>query len=161
MRLYLVRHGIAEELVDGMADADRRLTHEGIARVRDVARGMARLGVAPDRIVSSPLPRVLETAEIVAEALGPHRGVRQDARLAGPFGLGDLADLVGEEPHVSSWMLVGHEPTCGRLAGQLPGGSAMEVKKGGLILVEFDRVEPGTGCLRWLLPPSVLVAVGQ
>jgi phosphohistidine phosphatase SixA len=54
-------------------------------------------------------------------------------------------------------MLVGHEPTLSLLASRLTGGSLIELKKGGLILVETDRMEPGAGRLKWLLTPATIL----
>src|SRR3954470_5009214 len=70
IRLYLVRHGIAvPHGTPGIADDDRPLTDEGEKRMKQVAKGLRHLGVQPDRIVTSPLPRARRTAEIVAEVL--------------------------------------------------------------------------------------------
>src|SRR6185295_9701455 len=67
--LYLIRHGIAEERGEAWPDdAKRPLTEEGIARVRKSARGLARIGVAFDMILTSPLVRTRQTADAVASA---------------------------------------------------------------------------------------------
>src|SRR6267154_2788646 len=71
MRLYLLRHGIAvAHGTPGVAETDRPLTPKGEKRVRQIAEGLERLGIEPDRILTSPLPRARRTAEIVAEVLG-------------------------------------------------------------------------------------------
>jgi phosphohistidine phosphatase len=157
MKLYILRHGIAEDRAPGMADADRRLTREGAERMRREARAFARIGVDPEAIVTSPLPRARETAEIVAQGLGLRDALRIDERLASAFGLGECSELVTAEPSLTRWMLVGHEPTLSLLASRLTGGSLIELKKGGLILVETDRMEPGAGRLKWLLTPATIL----
>ncbi len=156
MRLYILRHGIAEER-GGIPDGERRLTPEGIEKMQREARAFVRIGVDPEAIVTSPLVRAMETAEIVADALGLRDVLRVDDRLAGGFGLGDLQDIVAADPRVQRWMLVGHEPTLSMLGRVLTGGSAIDLKKGGLIVVETDRIEPGAGYLKWVLAPAVLV----
>lgn len=158
MKLFLLRHGIAEDRRPGHSDAERRLTPDGIERMRREAQAFARIGVNPERIVTSPLARAYETAQIVAEALGQGGAVRVDERLAGNVGIGDCQDIVAAEPGVSRWMLVGHEPTLSMLAGLLTGGSAIELKKGGLVLLETERIEPGAGVLKWLLAPATLLS---
>src|SRR3954469_6440941 len=71
--LYLIRHGLAEERGEAWPDdAKRPLTEEGISRLRKSARGLQRLGVAVDLVVTSPLVRTRQTAEIVAAGLDPH-----------------------------------------------------------------------------------------
>ena len=67
--IYLMRHGIAADPAPGMSDADRALTPDGVRKTVRVAAGLAKLGVKPDVILSSPLRRAEETAHLVADAL--------------------------------------------------------------------------------------------
>src|SRR5438552_8421202 len=70
--LYLIRHGMAEERGDSWPDdAKRPLTEEGMARLRKSARGLERIGVTLDVILTSPLVRTRQTADIVAAAFNP------------------------------------------------------------------------------------------
>src|SRR5438093_1192036 len=67
--LYLIRHAIAEERGEKWPDDNKRpLTEEGIARMRKAAHGLARVGVTLDAVLTSPLVRARQTAEIVAAA---------------------------------------------------------------------------------------------
>ncbi|MGH2469546.1 MAG: SixA phosphatase family protein, partial [Chloroflexota bacterium] len=75
MKLYVMRHGPAEAQRDGLADADRALTAEGRAETVGVARGLARLGARPAVILSSPLVRARQTAEVIAQQLLDGEGV--------------------------------------------------------------------------------------
>ena len=69
-RLIVVRHGIAiPRETPGVPDEDRPLTPKGERRIQQVARGLKALDLDPERIVSSPLPRALRTAELIAEVL--------------------------------------------------------------------------------------------
>src|SRR5262247_3681236 len=72
MNLYLMRHGIAVDSDQPGPEADgaRPLTQKGLKRTRRAARGLRRLGVSFDGILTSPLVRARQTAEIVADALG-------------------------------------------------------------------------------------------
>src|SRR3979411_2836134 len=74
--LYLIRHGIAEERGDTWPDdAKRPLTEEGMASMRKEARGLARLGVILDVVLSSPLVRAKQTAELLATGLDPRPAI--------------------------------------------------------------------------------------
>ena len=70
MKLYVMRHGPAEDFAPSGRDGDRALTTSGRERVRAVAKLLATEGEAPRMIVSSPLVRAMQTAEIVAAELG-------------------------------------------------------------------------------------------
>src|SRR5215469_14985125 len=67
--LYLIRHGVAEERGEAWTDDGQRpLTDDGKSKLRKVARGLVRLGASFDVILTSPLVRARQTAEIVAAA---------------------------------------------------------------------------------------------
>ena len=70
MKLYIMRHGPAEDFSPSGRDADRALTPSGRDRVRDVARALLEADEAPHVIFTSPLVRALQTAELVATTLG-------------------------------------------------------------------------------------------
>src|SRR5262245_47356052 len=75
-QLYLIRHAIAEERGDAWPDdAKRPLSEGGMKRMRKSARGLAEAGVSFDVILSSPLVRARQTAEIVAAAMVPRPAV--------------------------------------------------------------------------------------
>src|SRR5208282_4116021 len=71
MLVYLIRHGIAvdREEPDCPPDAERPLTKKGIEKARLVMAGLRELGAKPDVILSSPLVRAWQTAELAAAAL--------------------------------------------------------------------------------------------
>ena len=70
MDLLIIRHGIAEARSSGGDDDSRRLTDDGRKKMRRGAKGLIRLLPELEALVSSPLVRARETAEIVAEAYG-------------------------------------------------------------------------------------------
>ena len=157
MELYFLRHGIAAEVgPSGSGDAGRRLTKEGVAKMRSVAHGLRRLGVRPDVLLSSPLVRAHETAEIVARELGLKLHLAQE--LAPGCGLAQLFALLGQHRAAVRVMVVGHEPDFSAMVGGLTGGSRVLMKKGGLARVDLDLLEERAGTLVWLLPPRVLRA---
>ena len=155
MELYFLRHGIAADVGPvGLGDAGRPLTKEGIAKMQAGAHGMRRLGLRLDALLSSPLVRAHETAEIVARELGPELQLAE--KLAPGCDLAQLFALLGEYRAAERVMLVGHEPDFSSLVGALTGGSQVLMKKGGLARVDIERLEQGAGTLTWLLPPRVL-----
>jgi len=157
--LYLIRHGIAEERGEAWPDdAKRPLTEDGMDRLRKEARGLARLGVKIDVMLTSPLVRTRQTAEIVAAALDPRPTIVNAESLA-PGGTfqGVVAEL---EKHVkkSRIGLVGHEPSIGELAARLIGSRhPIEFKKGAVCRIDFESLPPaGPGALRFLVTPKIL-----
>ena len=159
MELYFLRHGIAVDVgPEGSGDAGRPLTAEGIKKMKEEARGLRRLDVRPDVLLSSPLVRASQTAEIVRHALG------LDSRLVDALAPGcdvaRLRDLLGEYRSAERIMVVGHEPDFSDLIGALTGGSRIMLKKGGLARVDLETVREGAGMLVWLLPPLALRRAG-
>jgi phosphohistidine phosphatase len=160
--LYLIRHGVAEDRGDAWPDDNKRpLTENGIARMRKSARGLADLGVEIDIVLSSPLVRARQTAEIVVAALNPKPALVNVDSLApdGSFAA-IVADLEkhGRKPRLA---LVGHEPSIGELAARLIGSRhALEFKKGGICRIDLDELPPaGPGDLRWMMTPKILRAL--
>lgn len=160
VRLYLMRHGIAEDGRPGQSDADRALTEEGRKRVAEIAAGLRRIEVRPDGILASPLLRAQQTAAIVGEVLAPKLRVETLRALAFEDAREVLAELVGYIGH-RDLMLVGHQPSMGELASQLLTGSPLKVqmpfKKGAVACIEISSIPPrGPGELSWFATPKVL-----
>lgn len=157
MRVYFLRHGKAESRATWTGeDATRPLTREGEAAVRREAAALARLGLEPDLMVTSPLARAMRTAELVAEALGMAGRLVVDGRLAHGFDARRLAELVSEHGQVEEVLVVGHEPDFSETVEELTGGGTVVLKKGGLARVDLEAPVPGGGALVWLLTPSLL-----
>ncbi len=160
--LYLIRHGLAEERGNAWPDDGKRpLTAEGMASMRKEARGLARLGVVLDVVLSSPLVRARQTAELVAGGLEPRPPIVNVESLTPD---GSYAAVVADlEKHARKKRiaLVGHEPAIGELAARLIGSRhSFEFKKGAVCRIDVEALPPsGPGNLRWLLTPKVLRAV--
>jgi phosphohistidine phosphatase len=157
--LYLIRHGIAEERGDAWPDDTKRpLTEEGIDRLRKSSRALERLGVSFDVVLTSPLVRAHQTAEIIASAYSPKPSiVTMDALAPG----GSSATVIAElEKHSKKTRIaiVGHEPDIGELAAKLAGIRLdLEFKKGAIARIDVDALPPeGPGQLRWFIPPKFL-----
>src|SRR5690242_6910984 len=109
MELYFLRHGIAaDEGPQGTGDAGRPLTKDGITKMRAAARGLHKLGLRLDVLLSSPLVRAHETAKLIARELGPELQLA-DA-LAPGCDAARVFELLGEYRAAERVMFVGHEP---------------------------------------------------
>src|SRR4051794_12383218 len=91
MRLYFLRHGEADWPGWTKPDDERPLTDFGTKEVRQVAKLLDRLKVKPDLIVSSPLPRALQTAEAAVKEL--KEKLCQDQAIEPGFGLSELSTV--------------------------------------------------------------------
>lgn len=118
MKIYVMRHGPAEDHARSGRDFDRKLTASGRARTELVARELGKQNEQPKRIVSSPLIRTLETAEVVIRTL--RLDIAPEARDELAPG-GDALALVRElaAEGARRVMLVGHEPDVSRLTSRL------------------------------------------
>ena len=149
MQLYFLRHGEADWPGWTKPDDERPLTDFGKKEVRQVAKFLNRLKVKPDLIVTSPLPRALQTADVAAEQLKTK--LRQDEALEPGFGVSELRTVL--KRHRSKvLMLVGHEPDFSSVISALTGAS-VKLSKAGVALVDIDQ-EAQEGRLLWLFPPK-------
>ncbi len=153
MKIYLVRHAIAEERSPHVTDEDRALTKKGKRRGRRAFRGFAKIA-DPLRIVSSPLVRARQTAKLLARALG-HEGWEEDDDLAPG---GDRQALLSRLEGSNDVALVGHEPDLSLLAEVLAG--RIELAKAGAALIEGEP-RPGGAHLVWLLTPLQLARLAR
>jgi phosphohistidine phosphatase len=157
--LYIIRHDLAEERGDAWPDDTKRpLTEEGMMRMRRASRSLARIGIEIDVVLTSPLVRTRQTAEIFAAAFAPHPAVvNLDALAPG----GNAAAVIGELDNYARKKriaLVGHEPGVGELGARLAGmRHSMEFKKGAICRIDVDVLPPkNAGALRWFLSPKLL-----
>ena len=162
--LYLIRHGVAED--QGAAypiDDERPLTEDGIRRIQQSIAGLRALDVTLDRVLSSPLVRARQTAEIVAAGLECREPpqIVDALRPGGRFeALMAALERLGRDRAVA---LVGHEPSMGEFGARLIGAARpLHFKKGGVCRIDADTIPPvGAGALQWLLPPRALRAFAR
>ena len=160
MNAGFYRHGIAvPHGTAGVAEAERPLTPEGRKKTAQAAKGLQRLDLGFDALYSSPLPRALQTAEILSEALRLGKPKILDALLPGTPArhlLEEVRSLSAKSP-----LLVGHEPLLSAAVSTAVCGAAkgsFELKKAGLALVELEK---SGSTLKLLLSPAVLRAIGS
>lgn len=176
MKLYVMRHGPAEESSLTGRDGDRALTPEGRERTRAVARALLVQGEAPLTIISSPLVRALQTAEIVAATTDLEMRVREAKDSGGATGTvevrremapgGDALALIVELERSGRKrvMIVGHEPDLSMLVARLVGHPPEQgMLKSMVVGVKLDAGRGGAprpegiACeLRFILDPKTL-----
>ena len=163
MELYIIRHAIAQPLgqKNDFLDEKRALTSEGRARFREAAKGLRKLGIEFDLILTSPLVRAVETTEIIAQALGlSKKDAEQTETLAPGASPDELFAEIKRRAGAESVALVGHQPDLGNLISRIvTGGEGLQVrlKKGSVCLIEVVETVPTIrGTLVWLLTPKQL-----
>jgi phosphohistidine phosphatase len=119
MKIYLVRHGDAVPEEDAGSDRDRWLSARGRQATRGLARLLREQQIEVDAVVSSPLPRAVQTAELLAGALD-FLGTIEARRYLEPAAQPGVAarDLLSRSGGV---LVVGHEPAISTLAAFLLG----------------------------------------
>jgi len=163
MELYLLRHAIAEDHAASGRDADRKLTPEGLDKLRRVAKFARGAGVAPALILSSPYVRAVETAAAAARELDYQGDIVQTARLTP----GESPEDVWEEVRAharggdgaDSILVVGHEPLFSATASWMLGSARIMIdfRKAALVRIDFETLgaEP-RGVLRWMITPRLV-----
>jgi phosphohistidine phosphatase len=157
--LYLIRHGVAAQRGDEFPDDSKRpLTSQGISRLRKAARGLAAMDVTFDQILTSPLVRARQTADVFAEELRGKPPVATIDALAPAGTAADVVQELGKHLRKGRVAVVGHEPNMGELGARLIGArAAFDFKKGAVCRIDFDELPPkGVGHLQWFLPPRLL-----
>ena len=192
MDVYLLRHGKAEDRSANISsDARRPLTESGILEMHEISRGIVRLGICPDHIISSRLARARETAQIVSDAvaescdyapkramwgdLAPESDISKTHKLLAAMAKPDKSImLVGHQPHLSlftSSILVSrrdpylHTRTSDKRANTNDENAtilSMTLKKGGLVAMRCAVSGSAVyGSLRSLLTPKQLRMCGS
>jgi phosphohistidine phosphatase len=161
MNLFFLRHGLAVERdeFDFARDEFRPLTPKGKKQLSHVAAAMRALELDFELVLSSPLVRARQTAEIIAAELKlQKRLVFADELKPG----GDAKKLVnkiaGLKKVPENVLLVGHEPDFSELISLLVTGShggGFALKKGGLAKLEVEKLRASKcAILAWLLTPA-------
>lgn len=161
MKVLLIRHAIAvAHGTPGIADDERPLTPVGRRKFREAARGLARIVRPPDVLLTSPLPRATETAEIAARAWGRVEPVAEPALASGS--VAEILGALAAQPRDATIVLVGHEPTVSALLARLIGGAdadRLAFRRGGAALVDLPGEPADGGRLVWYVRPRILRAL--
>jgi phosphohistidine phosphatase len=119
MKLHIIRHAQAIERSTDLPDEQRHLTCRGRKRFRQVAACLKKMAITPDYIISSPLIRSVQTAEILSETIRFNGELQISADLAGGPDMTALTALLQTRSAASELVIVGHEPDLGELVGRL------------------------------------------
>lgn len=153
MDLFLLRHANAD--TKAATDAERPLSDKGVVQSESVARFCKTHAIAPQLILTSPLMRAKQTAEIVAKHLGIElktapwlaSGMQPEAATRELRSYADRASV----------MIVGHEPDFSGLAAILLGGLAqLHLRKGSLTHFVVAELSAGGATLEFSLPPKLM-----
>jgi len=154
MRLYLVQHGAA---ASKDVDPDRSLTAEGLETVGTVGAFLASSEIRPARIEHSGKLRARQTAEILADSVGPPDGIHEIEGIAPLDAIMPLAEQLAAS--VTDVMIVGHLPHLSRLATRLLGGeheddAIVSFQMGGVVCLVRDDAEHWA--VAWMVVPELL-----
>lgn len=157
MNLFVIRH--ADAAHDAPTDYERELTDKGREQSKRLGRFLGALGARPDVILTSPLVRAVETAELLAASMSGEVPVTRDERL----GCGMMPDeayaAIWEHGKAGTVFLVGHQPDlsclCADLAGMQSAG-CFAMKKAACACFSLDKPGRGDAVLNWLVPPKLI-----
>jgi phosphohistidine phosphatase len=162
MEIYLLRHGIAQDRDPKKYPDDRLrpLTIEGLERMREIVRGMLKMGVEFDVVFDSGYTRARQTTETVTDAYRiDSRDIQTTPALEPDRDPSEVLALLDINKTAKRLLVVGHEPNLSLTVAYLTGGrdgNAFDFKKGALMRIDMQTIKKGTGTLMWLLPPKVL-----
>ena len=161
MNLFLLRHGLAVDRDEFhfASDGLRPLTTKGQRQLGQTCVALRKLKLDFDSILSSPLVRARQTAEIVAADLKLKKRLSfADELKPGGSPKKLVKKISRQNPAAKNLLLVGHEPDLSELISLLvTGGLGLELdfKKGGLAKLEIEKLRAGQcAVLAWLLTPK-------
>jgi phosphohistidine phosphatase len=159
--LYLIRHGIAAERNPDELDGDRPLTDLGRQKTHTIAKRLHKLGFHVQLLLTSPLVRARQTAEILLQ-VGLSDTLEESPELAPEGSLEQWLGWFQEwQQQGDRLALVGHEPDLSTWAEQLIWGSVQHrlvLKKMGIIGLQVPLQNPLGSCtLTWLTPPKWMI----
>lgn len=154
VELILWRHA---EAAPGEPDMGRLLTPKGAKQARRAAEWLHAQLPDTARILTSPAQRALQTAHALAEL--SRRKPRVDDRLAPDAGVDDVLAAAGWPDGKATVVLVGHQPTLGRVAARLLCGREQDwsIRKGGFWWISSrERAGVDHVDLRAVMSPDLL-----
>jgi phosphohistidine phosphatase len=164
MELLIVRHAIAFErdLERWRDDGARPLTPEGKRRAKKAAAGLKRFTKPPDRLLTSPLVRARQTAQILTDVAG-WPAAEETPELSPEEPPQSLLTLLGKD-RSKLIALVGHQPGLGHLLSACLLGEGrnlpVDLKKNAVVCLSFrGSVRSGRAALKWLATPRMLRAL--
>ena len=158
-RLVLMRHAKSDWEADYGADHDRPLSSRGRRAAPRMGSFLTAAGWQPDVVLSSSALRAQCTAALATAAGGWPCEVQLDARLYGAS-VRELIEVIRERAIGDTVLAIGHEPVWSAAVGVLCGGGAVRMPTAAVAGIRFAAdgwsLRPGTGTLRFLVPPRML-----
>ncbi|MFN3135013.1 MAG: phosphohistidine phosphatase SixA [Candidatus Kryptonium sp.] len=152
-----MRHADAESKKPGMSDFERELTELGRETTKKMATALKRMGLRIDILVSSPLVRAVQTAEIFREIMGVQSDVVKLNELIPGSDFQELMKIIFSLK-AENVLAVGHEPHIGEFLGWIIGlKKPIEFKKNTTACVEFSSLPSPRGSLKWLIHPDMIL----
>jgi phosphohistidine phosphatase len=162
LELYIIRHGLAGKSLEGdVEDNERPLKKKGKEKMKDVAKGLKKRNIRFDMVLTSPLLRALESAEIVNEYCGSTKEVTVTDLLKPDASYQKLSKYLNKLKEPERVAIVGHEPFLSGFASYCltnSKNSFFKLEKSGVLKLEIDEVIMPQRCvLSWLMEPSQMV----
>ncbi len=158
MNVYIFRHGHAENKNESpdKTDEGRRLTPEGEEQVRWVCERAKGLGLDPTLILTSPLVRARQTAELARKFLHSNAEVREDSCLRPQAGVEEVFRFLAKLKAKDQVVLVTHLPLLGHLFESLLDWNVwdqLDFDNGAMARIDSKtRPKAKSGTLVWVLP---------
>lgn len=156
MLIYFLRHAEAEDCAD--SDFKRKLTAKGLEQADKVGKFCARLGLLPDIVLTSPVIRARQTAEITCKRLNDPPLTVEPWIACGMSAASCLGELRGFEQY-SNVMIIGHEPdfseTISVMIG-LPKPERLHIRKASLTAINLRSFQTGGGQIEFSVPVRLM-----
>ena len=157
MIVYVMRHAEAVDGSDTLQDEWRYLTEKGRSTAEKMSSSIGRIGPKPRLIITSPLTRAAQTAEIAAEKACRKNVVIASELLLPGADVSELASFLKGLKDDKRVMVVGHEPQLGSLVAALLGceGETVSLRKGACVALELDpKKDDKPADFLWYLDPG-------
>jgi len=157
MNLYLIRHSIAENITIDKKDFDRELTEEGKFVIKKTSEAWKNYIGNVDVVLTSPLKRAIQTAEIISTNLQDKQNLIKDNNLGTGSRTADLIDLLNALEY-KNVVVVGHQPDLSQHINNFCGTGSFNLAfpPASLAKIEFDNsIKYGRGRLIYFIPPII------
>jgi phosphohistidine phosphatase len=163
MNIYFLRHASAGSHKANLAADERRpLDTEGIDQCGSIGRALAAMEVKVDGVVSSPLKRAVQTAELVAREIGYDDKIEPSDALRPDADYRAFQQLLQSHANKDELMVVGHNPSLSEFLSLLisDGAShhAVELRKGAIAKVPIGG---NSTSLQWCLTPKAVRTIQE
>lgn len=157
MTIYFLRHASAgKKVLNAKKDEQRPLDEEGILQTRYIGRMLAALDVQPERIISSPLKRAVQTASLAANELAFESPIQVEDALRPEAKFEQFQAMLARLKKAECVIVVGHNPSftefLSKMVSDGSGAAHLELKKGAVAKVE---TQGRSGTLHWLVTPRI------